>query len=1172
MDDANGILISGDYMRNVLPEDDPKWDSFYEKYPQIKNSELDVSPSTDKTPQDYNNHFFDAEWARIQDQRLEISSSKPGYCKIGTVALTVPPAQIAISDVKNNLTYAMLRSRGDVTLQSGHTNKIIELDIIFHDIDSINNKLRPLLAQLRCTPFIPIENEYIRAVIVPQDIRVKAFSAERENRVDDLLKSRDAWKEQIEQYEREIKEIINQTTFYKIGVGDTESEKERKQQDETSVKTRLALFVDGVLDPRYRGQIELDRSIAYNVDKELGIAENKEEATDTSESGIVRRIEDIETKKNSYREKVFDTLRDLPGNRSSTEVIPTVLSQITISTVPGSPEALACHLSLFVFNCLPYSPNFVFRKTLSEEMKICPSCNVENTVDAIKCASCQRTIKDSNENIRSNIAPTKQIDECDSFVKWYSKEFLSDADKAIKRVSLKPTNHVNFETTRSSRRIVKGKSRDYQALISLDTANYLSAECVSVAISFSNRIKFLPILGYGVPTCQFLGSNSATVALTFSSFPEKDHEEDIFLESMRFFFNQVDATSRETIKNNRRAWVRIDNDIVNMFGIENLVTQSFDVNTIPGSPGMSAITLRFIDINTTFEEREKIMLLDVASDERIDAFIENEIKLWRNGESPVIDGCLDELDTTGYRDAFIPRVSTWALFSTVSGHLADKRDDLIWASGPKTQFIYRYYANAAKASGYSLKKKKYVDEGVDIGLKKQMRLDSTVFDTIYAKKDGSFKEKPLDRRVREDIFNKVKSEFSKDGLGDDEVKNKVIDKDIARLLFRSTETGQEKIDDWSELLKLKAAGQGNFPENVEEILEREKTSMQRNPSYWTYGDLSLPVYDEVGIGYAPSFSDLGIATPRNFKPQSKARHKYDIVEPDFYFDHIRIKDSVRGAFNYDAGSWGASAITYSDALVSAARAHSAQGSKMKDEVKDSIDQQGTVADKEKSAEVDQERAGMVDKQSGPTGSSWNKSAEVASRVPVENMSPSDTLEGFVDRVVDGDTITIKGYDEKIRIIGINAPEIKYTKDGNSNNTYEIDDANSDRGAVEAKKYLESLVLNKNVKLRVDQFNLHSKHRGKHGRPLMYVFLVGEGGAEEDIGGRMLDEGLAEAKSDFMSAMYGDYGKRSDPKHKTVEKKDVYDNTVLGPASFKYGAKGLKGPAPDLENLKDKNQQ
>ena len=87
----------------------------------------------------------------------------------------------------------------------------------------------------------------------------------------------------------------------------------------------------------------------------------------------------------------------------------------------------------------------------------------------------------------------------------------------------------------------------------------------------------------------------------------------------------------------------------------------------------------------------------------------------------------------------------------------------------------------------------------------------------------------------------------------------------------------------------------------------------------------------------------------------------------------------------------------------------------------------------------------------------------------------------VTRVIDGDTFETET-GEKVRLIGINAPEI------------------SDIFGQEAKQYLSNLIENKNVDLLSDNI---SHDRDRYQRLLRYVFLDGV-----DINKKMISDGFA----------------------------------------------------------------
>lgn len=93
------------------------------------------------------------------------------------------------------------------------------------------------------------------------------------------------------------------------------------------------------------------------------------------------------------------------------------------------------------------------------------------------------------------------------------------------------------------------------------------------------------------------------------------------------------------------------------------------------------------------------------------------------------------------------------------------------------------------------------------------------------------------------------------------------------------------------------------------------------------------------------------------------------------------------------------------------------------------------------------------------------------------------VSGTVTTVIDGDTIELNG--RTVRLSGINAPELTFGK--------------KEAGALEAKQYLESLILGKQVMLDVDDLS----QTDKYNRTLAKVYLEGM-----DVNREMLTQGYA----------------------------------------------------------------
>ncbi len=81
--------------------------------------------------------------------------------RIGDTLFYVPPTSVKVQHQMSNERVPLMRARHSVVKNSGYFNKLITLTLYFPNRDSINNELRPLLAQVQKCPFLPIENQLL---------------------------------------------------------------------------------------------------------------------------------------------------------------------------------------------------------------------------------------------------------------------------------------------------------------------------------------------------------------------------------------------------------------------------------------------------------------------------------------------------------------------------------------------------------------------------------------------------------------------------------------------------------------------------------------------------------------------------------------------------------------------------------------------------------------------------------------------------------------------------------------------------------------------------------------------------------------------------------------------------------------------------------------------------
>lgn len=122
---------------------------------------------------DNTNDFFPAK----SDRRMLESSY---HVRIGDVQLVIPPLSIGINQTSSLEKVKTLRTKSSMITKVGSTQTVITMQFYFHDLEGINgyrvhtnanvedyymDGLRPLIAQFKKAPFLPIDNELLNETL-----------------------------------------------------------------------------------------------------------------------------------------------------------------------------------------------------------------------------------------------------------------------------------------------------------------------------------------------------------------------------------------------------------------------------------------------------------------------------------------------------------------------------------------------------------------------------------------------------------------------------------------------------------------------------------------------------------------------------------------------------------------------------------------------------------------------------------------------------------------------------------------------------------------------------------------------------------------------------------------------------------------------------------------------
>lgn len=587
---------SGDFVsasRTTLYLNNPDYympQAFYSEAHNYNKTDGSIVNEGDPTSNKYDKEDFNirAEKDRIESQRAEFSSNRQDSFGIGTVFFRIPPTQIIITNEANHFRYGSLRQAGETVLTTGRSNTRIDLEIIFSGLEDINNKLRPLIAQFKSTPFLPIYNEHITRVLNPFDKSVEEakYVDSLESQKDDLNVKKTAVDSLLELSSKtdvKISEIQDKITYlWDNGLlGDKDDDYDRSFFQKILFNTRDYLVnpesiptnernSDHYTEDQQGNKYFSMKKFIYSHISAKGNSMYIGEKTLNDIGSLEETIQSIK----SEQAAISSTINEEKLKRRQ---VVGVLSQISVSTAPGFPDSLVCRLSMYTFNYEAFSIDFSY-------------------------------IAGYDKN-----RFTTDITKCSMFVDWYTRRWLCDRNNAIEpslsRYAPGESAYISFPRDINLSRSLETSPRTFK--IGMESIDGDGLILTGMGVSIRNIIQFLPILSHKSPTCQYMGSMNADVTITFDCI-NKDK-----LKELCRVVETIGEVSRKNNRTSRNAFIYVYHPILELFGMKYFKIGNFSVDTVVGSPGLFSITLGLIEHKIGQEDIQTIKREYVTSNEDI---------------------------------------------------------------------------------------------------------------------------------------------------------------------------------------------------------------------------------------------------------------------------------------------------------------------------------------------------------------------------------------------------------------------------------------------------------------------------------------------------------------------------------------------------------------------------
>jgi len=374
--------------------------------------------------------------------------------------------------------------------------------------------------------------------------------------------------------------------------------------------------------------------------------------------------------------------------------------------------------------------------------------------------------------------------------------------------------------------------------------------------------------------------------------------------------------------------------------------------------------------------------------------------------------------------------------------------------------------------------------------------DQLMYKTVTSP-DKSFK--PVDMTVKKAMATDIRRSLKED-------ESSLIPKVYKRMLL-NTSAASDVYAKWAGMLQDYDFGYAPLPDDVAKTFKEKSIDKWKDEAFYTYPDLELMSYSDVAPsgsirGMLPSYRDLGIPLYGVKETTEKARTENDLVEPDFYFFNLKIKDlSTRN-------------ISFDSAVKERGDLHDAEGARIKENV-DKYQKEEVVSLAKDKAEFDKNQAtsegANVDRTGGgnvPDPIDGVSDTKFAKDFGNKN---GNTIEDTVVGIVDGDTVDLKKTG-RVRLKGIDTPEgPKYDKDGKITKEAEP-------GYAEAKEFLEEILpVGTVITVNVDAVDSSTNYKDIYGRALVYLDLK-----DKDVNHEILKKDLAVVDLRCASSRTGTY--------------------------------------------------
>ncbi|MFP4017024.1 MAG: hypothetical protein ACLFUI_08310, partial [Halanaerobiales bacterium] len=518
------------------------------------------------------------------------SPSNPYFLRLGDVQFMIPPTSIRTDKVSKTQKSKTLRGSGSVKYGGGQSTTRLTIDIYFNNMNSINgyevenplaagdavgddnrfyylDGLRSLIAQFNKAPFLPIENEFVNDVLGIDAVTLQGLEVNTIEGFPNTLKC------QLTMYEFNYRTYLPWVD-------------EVVQIDTMNIFKHVFnwplfryYYQKNIDDYKKIEKAEIDDSITFSKISEAELAERREARTELSQNKAEyeKKVSDIAKemgKKNSelveVRDKYFDAKKEFHH---------------IYKTYQGFEELTAKEMMEAVGNSYP---DYILTEG-------------EDKGGALLRTPSREVLKTASENNRLR---REELNEIIIYFEGHPKH-NEDDKKIIELLENIERKDIEAEALKRSNKLQNDKVK-YEALaekteedMTLEEIPLERLHLKRLNIKQENIVSEIRLDGQTEPAHQYFGSQDV---LGFAEFQAVGRETVAIFKNMLDEINAKTQAYRDEIM---PGFLKVDNDLLNLFGVENIVIEAATISTT-NNPEVFSISLTFYEFDTGQKHKESL--------------------------------------------------------------------------------------------------------------------------------------------------------------------------------------------------------------------------------------------------------------------------------------------------------------------------------------------------------------------------------------------------------------------------------------------------------------------------------------------------------------------------------------------------------------------------------------